>query len=151
MFAKRILLLIIAVFVLAGCDGGENIAQDMQTDILYPDDMKAKINRNISVAEAQSLIASNSTKSDFVVLDVRTPDEFNVEHLKKAVNADYKSNGFVSSITNLDKTATYLVYCRSGRRSAESMQIMESLGFENVYNLEGGIIAWKEAGGEVIP
>ncbi|MBG6187492.1 rhodanese-like domain-containing protein [Flavobacterium sp. CAN_S2] len=83
-----------------------------------------------------------------VILDVRTEDEFNEGFIANAINIDiHRGQDFVNEIENLDKSKNYYVYCRSGMRSAKACEIMNQLGFENAYNLIGGIIEWE---GEVI-
>ncbi len=83
-----------------------------------------------------------------VVLDVRTEDEFNEGIILGAINIDiYKGQGFIDAIEELDKSKNYYVYCRSGGRSGQACSIMSELGFENAYNLLGGIMNWE---GEVI-
>lgn len=83
-----------------------------------------------------------------VVLDVRTEDEFNEGYIANAINIDIHSGQeFIDAIENLDKNNNYYVYCRSGMRSAKACEIMNQLGFENAYNLEGGITEWD---GEII-
>jgi rhodanese-related sulfurtransferase len=83
-----------------------------------------------------------------VILDVRTEDEFNEGIIPGAINIDiYKGQGFIYSIEELDKSKNYYVYCRSGGRSGQACSIMRELGFENAYNLLGGIMNWE---GEVV-
>jgi rhodanese-related sulfurtransferase len=83
-----------------------------------------------------------------VILDVRTEDEFNEGFIANAINIDiHRGQDFVNEIENLDKSKNYYVYCRSGMRSAKACEIMNQLGFENAYNLIGGITEWE---GEVI-
>ena len=83
-----------------------------------------------------------------VILDVRTEDEFNEGFIANAINIDiHRGQDFVTEIEALDKNKNYYVYCRSGMRSAKACEIMNQLGFENVYNLIGGITEWD---GEVI-
>jgi rhodanese-related sulfurtransferase len=83
-----------------------------------------------------------------VILDVRTEDEFNEGFIANAINIDIHSGqDFVNEIETLDKNKNYYVYCRSGMRSAKACEIMNQLGFENAYNLIGGITEWD---GEVI-
>ncbi len=84
-----------------------------------------------------------------VLLDVRTPEEFSEGHIPGAINIDYNAENFKSEIEKLDKSKQYNVYCRSGRRSAAAMEMMEQSGFNKVINLEGGILGWQEAGYEV--
>jgi len=86
--------------------------------------------------------------SNAVILDVRTEDEFNEGMIPGAVNIDiYKGQGFIYAIEELDKSKNYYVYCRSGGRSGQACSIMNQLGFENAYNLLGGIMNWE---GEVV-
>jgi hypothetical protein len=83
-----------------------------------------------------------------VILDVRTEDEFNEGIIPGAINIDiYKGQGFIYSIEELDRSKNYYVYCRSGGRSGQACSIMRELGFENAYNLLGGIMNWE---GEVV-
>jgi rhodanese-related sulfurtransferase len=83
-----------------------------------------------------------------VILDVRTQDECNEGMIPEAINIDiYKGQGFIYSIEELDKSKNYYVYCKSGGRSGQACSIMNQLGFENAYNLLGGMMEWD---GEVV-
>ena len=81
-----------------------------------------------------------------VVLDIRTPEEFEGGHLEEALMIDFYEADFAEQLDSLDKAVPYLVYCRSGNRSAQSISTFEDLGFAEIYELEGGIVAWAEAG-----
>jgi rhodanese-related sulfurtransferase len=114
--------------------------------VSYAADKKDEtIMKNISSLEADKMIKAHANDPSYVILDVRTPDEFKEGHIKNALNIDYRSQDFREKINKLDKNKTYLVYCRSGHRSGESSKIMAELGFKNIYNF-GGIIDWKAAG-----
>jgi rhodanese-related sulfurtransferase len=83
-----------------------------------------------------------------VILDVRTEDECNEGMIPEAINIDiYKGQGFIYLIEDLDKSKNYYVYCKSGGRSGQACSIMNQLGFENTYNLLGGMMEWN---GEVV-
>lgn len=88
--------------------------------------------------------------SDLVVLDVRTPTEFERECLRDAVNLDVSAGVFRDRVARLERDKTYLVYCQIGTRSAHAASIMADLGFSRVYNLKGGIVKWKEAGNPTV-
>jgi rhodanese-related sulfurtransferase len=93
-------------------------------------------------------VAQMEADTDVVILDVRTMDEYDEGMIPNAINIDiYKGQEFVSEIEALDKSKKYYVYCRSGARSAKACEIMNQLGIENTYNLEGGILDWE---GEVV-
>jgi len=79
-----------------------------------------------------------------VILDVRTEDECNQGIIENSINIDiHKGQDFIDAIEALDKNKNYYIYCRSGVRSAKACEIMNELGFENTYNLLGGIIEWN--------
>jgi len=101
---------------------------------------------DITPQEAFTLIQDNQGNPDFVIIDVRTPDEFAGEHIENATNINFYSETFRNMLNNLDKNKTYLVYCRSGGRSGSALDIVAELNFREVYNLLGGINQWKAEG-----
>jgi cysteine synthase A/cysteine synthase B len=96
--------------------------------------------------EAYAMLEANKDSRNFVLLDVRTPEEFADGNIDTAVNLDYSSPTFRDELKNLDKNKTYLLYCESGERSGISTHIMKDLGFGDVHNMRGGIIAWRMRG-----
>ncbi len=80
------------------------------------------------------------------LVDVRTPEEFKQEHIPNAIMIDIKAETFEQLIQNLDRDRPVFVYCRSGKRSLQAANILEKNKFKTVYNLDGGIIAWKDKG-----
>ena len=84
------------------------------------------------------------TDTNAVVLDVRTDAEVAEGIIPNAIQINiYEGQGFVYKLEELDKSKNYYVYCRSGNRSGQACAIMNQLGFENAYNLVGGILEWK--------
>lgn len=81
-----------------------------------------------------------------VVLDVRTPGEYKKGFIEGAQLMDIFNDSFDVELAKLDRKKTYYVYCGSGGRSAEAVEKMNKLGFNAVYELEGGYGAWKRAG-----
>jgi len=102
--------------------------------------------QNLSVPDAYALVQKNQGNSDFVILDVRTSAEFQQGHLAGAINIDFYSQDFQARTGQLDKNRQYLVYCRSGSRSAQASQIMVSQGFSHISNMLQGISEWIAAG-----
>lgn len=98
--------------------------------------------RKIQTAEFDTLRA----KTNHVVLDVRTPEEFNAGHVPHAVNLNLQSPDFAKSIAGLDKGKTYLVHCARGRRSAAAVEQLGKAGITNVLDFTGGFAAWQAAG-----
>ena len=79
-----------------------------------------------------------------VMLDVRSEDECDQGIIEGSINIDFhKGQEFIDAVAALDKNKNYYIYCRSGARSGKTCEIMNELGFENVYNLVGGIIEWN--------
>lgn len=101
---------------------------------------------NIDVMTAQKIISDNSDNNGIVMLDVRTGFEFNRGHIEGAKNINYLFPGFKKKPDKLNREKTYIVYCRSGHRSGNSAKVMKKMGFSDVKNMLGGILAWKKAG-----
>ncbi|CAB4752887.1 unannotated protein [freshwater metagenome] len=87
--------------------------------------------------------AQKITESGVVILDVRNPGEFMVGHIEGAINIDVEGSTFDSEIAKLDKSATYAVYCHSGRRSGIAVEAMHHARFNNLFNLTNGIADWQ--------
>jgi rhodanese-related sulfurtransferase len=100
--------------------------------------------KNINGSELREILE----KEDAVLLDVRTPEEVYEGMIKDAINIDIRNQYFQERIEELEKEGKhYLMICRSGARSAQAGMYMESIGFQNIYNLEGGMMGWD---GEVV-
>ena len=125
--------LVIGIVLAGGCVGKEIEAA-------------TQIIEDITPQEALTLIQENQDNPDFVIIDVRTPEEFDEEHLENAVNLDFYAETFWDWLNILDEDKMYLIYCRSGRRSADALAMMEELNFKEAYNMLGGIIEWKAGG-----
>jgi rhodanese-related sulfurtransferase len=97
---------------------------------------------NLGAAEFQE----KSVDSGVVILDVRTSGEFMMGHIENAINIDVEGMTFEGDIANLDKSATYAVYCQSGRRSNIAVGKLKDAGFTNLFNLTNGIQDWQAAG-----
>jgi len=97
----------------------------------------------ISPRQFKALLDRHKGDTDFVLLDVRTPKEFNNGYIDGALLLDYHSRDFVDRLKALDRNKTYLIYCRSGNRSGKSLVIFEKLGFQHVYHLDTGLIGWS--------
>ena len=120
---KKIVALIASALLLAGCSSSPSAI-------------------DLSVTE----FSAKTAESGVVTLDVRTPGEFAEGHIEGARLIDFQSGNFENEIATLDKNATYAVYCRSGNRSGQAVKVMQDAGFANVFNMNGGVIDWANAG-----
>ena len=85
-----------------------------------------------------SLVQPNVT-----LIDVRTTEEYESGHLDKAQNIDFLNEElFIKEIEKFDKSQPIYIYCRSGNRSGKAATLMQELGFQNIYDLEGGYLNW---------
>ncbi len=109
-------------------------------------DLQTQVIKNISVDEAFVLIQKNEDNSHLVILDVRTPEEFNNGHIENAINLDFYSETFKDNLDKLDKNKTYITHCEAGGRSRKTLKIMEDLGFIEAYDMKGGIAEWEKKG-----
>ena len=92
--------------------------------------------------DAQQFKNKTEHAENTLILDVRTPQEYHEGHIPGAVNINIQDPAFMDKLDELKDDKTYLVYCRSGVRSAKACQMMGSQGFNDLYNLEGGILEW---------
>ncbi|MCT8340797.1 rhodanese-like domain-containing protein [Flavobacteriaceae bacterium TK19130] len=90
----------------------------------------------------QKLQEDNSAQ----LVDVRTVEEFSASHLRDAQNICVTDDDFEERVKALDKSQPVYVYCRSGGRSARAAKTLRDLGFERVYDLDGGILNWEKEG-----
>lgn len=95
--------------------------------------------KEITVEELKKMI---DNAEDFQLIDVREPFEYEVSHLN---GENIPLSGIIVESDKIATDKPVIVQCRSGKRSAAAiMQLEQQLGYENLYNLEGGILAWKE-------
>ena len=98
--------------------------------------------------QQEDWISKLEADNNAVILDVRTKSEWDEGTIPNAINIDiYKGQGFIYEVDLLDKSKNYYVYCKAGGRSAQACQVMNQLGFENTFNLIGGMMNWH---GEVV-
>ena len=113
--------IILIIFILLSCQDNKKF------EILKCSDFKNKIE-----------------SSDVILIDVRTPMEYSQGHIQGSVNVDFKEEkDFQNYFKNLDKSETIFLYCRSGNRSKKSAEKLIDLGFNKIYDLEGGFIEWN--------
>ena len=92
-----------------------------------------------SISYADYLNIDNS--NDFIVIDVRTPEEHMIKRIKNSININFYDEKFIDFFKIYDKDENILIYCRSGRRSLEAVKNLSKKGFKNIYDLKGGILA----------
>ena len=101
---------------------------------------KSPIFKVVSAAEFKKLM----TKKGVQLIDVRTPQEYSNGKIGNAKNIDFYSSSFKTDINKLDKSKPVLVYCHSGNRSGQAVNMMKSMGFTEVYDLKGGWSNWPK-------
>ncbi len=106
---------------------------------------KKKGPKHLNAKEAGALWISNKDAKDFIVLDVRRFTEYKAGHIDGATHADVLEDDFEKKVKKLDKSKRYLVHCRSGGRSRTALKKLQALGFEKLYHLDGGLLAWEKA------
>lgn len=124
-------VLLALALVLAACGGSDDDASDAGIRVVSPTDAAAVL---------------DDPPADLVVLDVRTAEEFEAGHLDGAEMLDFYRADFADRLADLDPTKPYVIYCRSGNRSGQTRAIMVDLGFTDVVDVDGGVLAWDAAG-----
>ena len=137
---KMVLLSIVLIFALVT---PVVLAQEKAAKPAAEKKAAAKV-ENIKPEQFDALRKADTNST--VVLDVRTKKEYREGHIPGSVLIDFNADDFEQQVAKLDKSKTYLVHCASGGRSARACKKMDQLGFQKLYNLEGGMGAWEKAG-----
>jgi len=103
-----------------------------------------QLSKDIFPLEAWELISKNKKGDDLIIIDLSTPQEYEDLHLEGAINVNLFSRFFKTRLDVMDKSRTYVIYCKMGGRSKIAKKLMQRLGFRKVYNIVGGTLLWKE-------
>lgn len=140
--------MVVSALVVVSCGGSSDSASDPEpSDTSVLADSPSGL---VTVSPDAAAAVIEADPEGLVVLDVRTPEEFAEGHLDDAVLVDFYDSDFADQLAELDPEVPYVLYCRSGSRSGETLQIMDDLGFTSVDNVDGGILAWSDAGLPVV-
>lgn len=139
-FTHALLPLVVSLF-LVSCQANSQTAPAAEDAPATAPPAKAEPYKNVDASQFGQLMENSET----VVLDIRTPGEIAQGKIAGAVEMDFYQPDFQEKIRQLDKSKTYLVYCRSGGRSRSACQMMQQEGFAKLYNLNGGYLEWEAA------
>ena len=104
---------------------------------------------SITTIEANAAKDFVGRHENAVIMDVRTPVEYEMSHITGSVNVNVQDESFEDMVVALDPNKTYIVHCTKNPadgRSSRALETLKSLGFKHLYSLEGGYVAWKDAG-----
>ena len=93
---------------------------------------------DVNPEQFQSYVGNDNVQ----LVDVRTRKEFLEGHINEAINIDFYSEDFFKQINKLNTEKPVYIYCRSGKRSSNSVALFKKAGFTQIYNLDGGILGW---------
>ena len=103
---------------------------------------------NGSDVSAQEVKRAVEAKDDVIIVDVRTPEEYEAGHLMDSLLLPLDTIGSKASRVIPDKDKKIYVYCRSGNRSARAVSQLQDLGYKDVHSMDGGMISWQNSGFE---
>ncbi len=98
---------------------------------------------SVNTIDAKLFAEKLKTNENPQLLDVRTPEEYSVEHIGNAKNVNWNGDDFVTKVNSYNKSKPIFVYCKVGGRSAQAANKLAELGFKEIYNLNGGIMKWN--------
>lgn len=141
---KKIISLLLLTLLFSGCVSNHNSSlENSEPETNLDTNSSVKTYRQITMKEAVDMMEQ---ESNYIILDVRRPDEFSEGHIPNAINVPNENIGNTEISELPNKEQLILVYCRSGRRSKEASQKLVKLGYTNIVEF-GGIIDWK---GEIV-
>jgi len=104
--------------------------------------------KDINVISDTQFIEIQDT--DYILVDVRTIEEYESGHIQDAVNFDFYSKSFQKEILSLDKSASIILYCRTQNRSTKTANYLKENGYKEITVLEGGITSWVKNGNDLV-
>lgn len=141
---KKIISLLLLTLLFSGCVSNHNSSlENSEPETNLDTNSSVKTYRQITMKEAVDMMEQ---ESNYIILDVRRPDEFSEGHIPNAINVPNENIGNTEISELPNKEQLILVYCRSGRRSKEASQKLVKIGYTNIVEF-GGIIDWK---GEIV-
>ncbi len=127
---KILFALSLVIILIASLEGCNTKAKYIEDNYVY-----------VTPSQANELILS--LNANLVIVDIRTPDEYNSGHLATASNLDFSASDFLVKVRQLSPSKNYLIYCRSGARTEKAKKLLENYEVPQVYILDGGIAAWQ--------
>lgn len=134
----------LVVVALGGCGGSDDAAPTAATHKAGAEEAGAEEAELIDPAQGEALVADGA-----MLIDVRTPAEYEAGHIEGAVLSSLESGDFEARLADLDPSSSYVLYCRTGNRSAAAAALMVEHDFERVYDM-GGIVEWEDSGRPVV-
>lgn len=136
---KQIFILLVSVFALSSCSEAQvSSSNTSSTSSSEAVEQPKVINKVVGADEFARLMEQEGIQ----LVDVRTPGEYSGGKIGEAVNIDFMSSDFQEKMSALDKTKPTLIYCASGNRSGRASKVMQSMGFTEIYDLQGGYGRW---------
>ncbi len=141
-FIQFILLSLIAATIYMACNNDSAPATSQSATSEPPLNLEGLDPAALNKAAFKSLLHQTP---EAILLDVRTPQEFDQGHIEGAINRDYHAQEFEAQMDAINPKYSLFIYCQSGGRSGKTYHMLKQKGFEKVYNLDGGYLAWKDS------
>lgn len=135
---KSLILVLVALMVVAVLSftaGAKTVSE-----------LTAEYSKSINHTNSMELKMNLDMGEKYIIIDVRTPEEFAAGHIPGAINVDFGMLFFQITKYVPQQDAEFIIYCRSGGRSVIATKIVAELGYKNVINLQGGFMDWAKAG-----
>ena len=88
--------------------------------------------------------------TDYILVDVRTIEEYESGHIQDAVNFDFYSESFQNDILTLDNSSSIILYCRTQNRSTKTANYLKENGYNEISVIAGGITSWVKNGNDLV-
>lgn len=138
-------VLLLLPLLAVGCKENNSKSETAETVSIVVDQQST-----VALISAEAMLQLLESNPDVQLLDVRTVEEVAEGKIAGSINISSADPNFEQKVRGLDLSKPLYIYCRSGGRSAKSAELVKYYGFPEIYDLEGGITAWKDAGYTVV-
>jgi len=144
-FQSLIVLAIIAIGIFFIFSKNNNKTIQKESDqkknneelIVSAQDTQNSKSDKISIPEMKKILEDKTQSEAYTIIDIRTKESFFEGHIDKAINIDLSAN-YTDEVEQLDKNNSYIIYCERGITSEKALEMFKSMGFKNIFDLEGG-------------
>lgn len=142
---KKIYLLYAAIFVLIMVLGIINFL--IKTSDVWRSDLPKYEYETILAKDLMNMMNQNN---ELIIIDTRVKDDFEKSHIKGAINLPYTNLKMLNKVLRKEREKEIVIYSEDGERSKKISDILSSLGFSKIRNLDGGIKGWIDSDGEIV-
>ncbi|MFK7949088.1 MAG: rhodanese-like domain-containing protein [Saprospiraceae bacterium] len=139
-------ILIVMIALMTGCGNSSESTSDAAQQAVQEvaEQTVEQVTPTYEVLSVADFKAKMASLGEYHLIDVRTPGEVASGTIENSTNINFSTSNFETELGKLDKSKPLMLFCRSGNRSGKASQMAKNMGFTEIYDLKGGMMAWSQ-------